>query len=144
MQLNKILIVEDSELLHRMYDLVLLRYRREGTTILHSYNGKEALSTLSQHPDAALIILDINMPVMSGLEFLSFCKDQRVFQDIPVILVSTEGKEDDTRRGLQAGARAYVTKPFQPSDLHKVIEKLIGAPDPSAAAGSRRLGVTGA
>ncbi|MFZ2493992.1 MAG: response regulator [Thermoanaerobaculia bacterium] len=128
--MKKILIVEDSELLHRMYDLILQRYRLAGTAVVHAYHGREALDRLAEHADVDLILLDINMPVMSGLEFLSHCRKESIFRHIPVIIVSTEGKEEDTMRGLQSGARAYITKPFQPADLHRLIEKVL---EPAAA-----------
>ena len=121
---RKILIVEDSELLHRMYNVICIRYINQGAQILHSFNGQEALAKLAQEPDVDLIILDINMPVMSGLEFLQHRQKLGVFQQIPVIIISTEGKEEDTLRGLQAGARGYLTKPFQANDLHRLIEKI--------------------
>ncbi len=124
MTLNKILVVEDSELLHRMYDLIFMRYKAQGGTIIHAFDGQDALHRLADHPDVDLIVLDINMPVMSGLEFLLYCKREKVFESIPVIIISTEGKEEDTIRGLQAGARAYLTKPFQPTDLHKLIDRI--------------------
>jgi len=124
MKLQKILIVEDSELLHRMYEVVFRQHRSKSGTLLHAMNGKEALDRLAQHPDVDLILLDINMPVMSGLEFLQVCQSQRVFRDIPVIVVSTEGKRDDTIRALEAGARGYVTKPFRPQDLHALIDRV--------------------
>jgi two-component system, chemotaxis family, chemotaxis protein CheY len=127
--LKKIIIVEDSELLHKMYDLIFMRYRSQGTKIIHAYNGQEALSKLSEHPDAELIILDINMPVMSGLEFLQYCKREQVFQNIPVIIISTEGKEDDTLRGLKAGAKAYLTKPFDASALYNLMEQILTSPE---------------
>src|SRR5512147_1334427 len=107
MSLRKILIAEDSELLHRMYDVVFRQQRASGSELLHAYNGKEALTLLTQHPDVDLILLDINMPVMSGLEFLQHCRQEQVFRQIPVIVISTEGKKDDTVRALQAGARGY-------------------------------------
>lgn len=121
---QKVLIVEDSELLHKMYDLILMRYRNQGAAVVHAFNGKEALVQLNDHPDTDLIILDINMPVMSGLEFLNHRNKTKVFTGIPVILVTTEGREEDTERGLKAGARAYLSKPFHPNDLHKLIEKI--------------------
>jgi len=126
MSLNKILVVDDSDLIHRMYDLVLMRYTRAGAEVLHAKNGKEALEKLQDHPNTGLILLDINMPVMSGLEFLSAIKGNDGLKDIPVILVSTEGAEEDTVRGLEAGAAAYVTKPFLPEDLRKIIQKVVG------------------
>jgi len=122
--MRKILIVEDSELLHRMYDLIFMRYRKGGAEVLHAHNGREALGKLNAHPEVDLIILDINMPVMSGLEFLEHCRQEKVFTEIPVVIVSTEGKEEDTLRGLKSGARGYVTKPFQAQDLYKLIDQL--------------------
>ncbi len=131
---KKILIVEDSELLHRMYDLILMRYRKTGTAVVHAFNGREALGLLHGHPDTDLIILDINMPIMSGLEFLTHCKKEKVFQKIPVIIVSTEGKEEDTLRGLKAGAKGYVTKPFQATDLYKMIDRILSSAEMSSEA----------
>jgi two-component system chemotaxis response regulator CheY len=127
MEINKILVVEDSELLHRMYDLIFLRYRRNGTQVIHASNGRDGLNKLNSHPDTELIILDINMPVMSGLEFLHHLKQEKAFKDIPVIIISTEGKEEDTLRGLEFGAKGYITKPFQANDLYKIIEKVLPA-----------------
>lgn len=122
--MKKILIVEDSDLLHRMYELIFRRYRSEGCELLHAYNGREGVDLLARHPDVDLVILDINMPIMSGLEFLLRVKKEAAFQDLVVIIISTEGKEDDTLRGLEAGARGYLTKPFQPTDLHKLIDRV--------------------
>ncbi|HXH40438.1 MAG TPA: response regulator [Thermoanaerobaculia bacterium] len=129
MKLQKILIVEDSELLHRMYEVVFRQHRFKQGVLLHAMNGKEALDRLAQHSDVDLIVLDINMPVMSGLQFLQFCQSERVFREIPVIVVSTESKKDDTLRALQAGARGYVTKPFRPHDLHALIDRIFGFSD---------------
>jgi len=130
MELKKILIVEDSELFHKAYELYFRNSRRKGAQIVHAYNGQDALVKLNEHPDTDLILLDINMPVMSGLEFLSYCKQENVFQDIPVIIISTEDKEEDTILGLQAGARAYLVKPFQPKDLYELIDKVMAASQP--------------
>ncbi len=125
MKLKKILIAEDSDLLHRMYDVVFRQHRLDQGILLHAYNGKEALNELARHPDVDLILLDINMPVMTGLQFLQFCQAERVFRDIPVIIISTEGKKEDTIRALQAGARGYLTKPFRPQELHALIDRVI-------------------
>ena len=126
----KILIVEDSDHLHRMYELVLRRYREGGCQLLHAYDGREGLDLLSRHPDADLVVLDIDMPVMSGLEFLQRVKKEEAFRDLTVLVTGTEGKdEEDTQRGLEAGARGYLTKPFQPADLHHLIERVFSARD---------------
>lgn len=122
--IKKVLIIDDSELLHRMYDLIFLRCRNNGIRILHAYHGQEGLSELKRHPDTDLIILDIHMPVMNGLEFLNHCRKEGVFQHIPVIVTGTQGKEEDTMNGLKAGAKAYLTKPFETANIYKVIGKL--------------------
>jgi two-component system chemotaxis response regulator CheY len=138
MKMQKIMIVEDSELLHRMYEVVFRQHRSNSGVLVHAYNGKEALDRLAQHPDVDLILLDINMPVMSGLQFLQYCQAQRVFREIPVIIISTEGKQEDTIRALQAGARGYLTKPFKPQDLHALIDRVMnGAPQPRLAANGK-------
>lgn len=123
--IKKIMIVDDSDLLHKMYEIVLSCYKNNGTQLIHCFNGKEALEKLSRNNDTELIVLDINMPVMSGLEFLNYCRDNKVFTHIPVIIVSTEGSKEDTLRGLKAGAKAYVTKPFKPEELRSIINKVL-------------------
>ena len=124
--LKKILIVDDSALLHQMYRLVFMRYR--DCQIISAMNGLEALDKLSQEEDIQLVLLDINMPVMNGLQFLQSVQKEGILKRIPVIIVSTEGKEEDTLRGLSMGARAYIKKPFQPAELHTMIEKIF-SPD---------------
>jgi two-component system chemotaxis response regulator CheY len=119
--LKKVLVVDDSALIHQMYKMVLMRYKCD---IIDALNGQDGLDKLVKHPDANLILLDINMPLMNGLEFIKKVKELGTYDHIPIIIVSTEGKEEDTMRGLALGAKGYVKKPFQPSDLHTLIEKL--------------------
>jgi two-component system chemotaxis response regulator CheY len=122
--LKKVLVVDDSALIHQMYKMVLMRYKCQ---IVDALNGQDGLDKLDKNPDADLILLDINMPVMNGLDFIRKVKELGSFNHIPIVLVSTEGKEEDTMRGLALGAKGYVKKPFQPSDLHQLIEKLYPA-----------------
>ena len=70
------------------------------------------------------IILDINMPKMTGLEFLAQVKASPAWADIPVIIVSTEGQEEEVARGLRDGAVAYLRKPFQREDLLKIVNRI--------------------
>jgi two-component system chemotaxis response regulator CheY len=119
--LKKVLVVDDSALIHQMYKMVLMRYK---CVIIDALNGQEGIDKLSKNPDANLILLDINMPQMNGLEFIRKLRDIGQFNHIPIVIVSTEGKEEDTMRGLALGAKGYVKKPFQPSDLHSLIEKI--------------------
>ena len=117
-----ILVVDDSELVHKMHGMTLRKYA--GCQILHAYNGAEALDVLNLHPEVELVLLDVNMPVMDGLSFLHARRDAGLFLDVPVIMISTEATEDDVRRGLEAGATAYLAKPFKPPELLAVIDSL--------------------
>ncbi len=119
--LKKLLVVDDSSLIHQMYRLVMSRYN---CSIVDAMNGQEALDILAQHKDVDLILLDINMPVMNGLQFLEKASAMGIVSRIPVIVISTEGKEEDTIRGLKLGARGYLKKPFHPSGLHDLIDKI--------------------
>jgi two-component system, chemotaxis family, chemotaxis protein CheY len=121
--INKVLVVEDSELLHNMYRMILKRYG--DCTLVKAKNGREALDLLATDAQFDLILLDINMPVMNGIEFLEAIKKQDAFAKIPVIIISTEGKETDTKRGMELGASGYLVKPFQSKDLHDLVDKLV-------------------
>lgn len=122
---EKILVVDDSTFMHSMYDMVLRSC--EGCEINHATSGDEALRLLGQSPDYKLIILDINMPGMNGFEFISYYKASGLPTMAPIIIVSTEGKMEDTQRGLEAGATAYLKKPFQPTDLQALVANVLDA-----------------
>ena len=120
--LRKILVVDDSALIHQMYRLVMSRYKCE---IVDAMNGQEALDVLAQQQDIQLILLDINMPVMNGVQFLEKAAQTGLPTKIPVIVISTEGREEDTIRGLKLGAKGYLKKPFNPTELYSLIEKIV-------------------
>jgi two-component system, chemotaxis family, chemotaxis protein CheY len=122
--IKKILVIDDSALIHQMYRLVLSRYKCE---IVDAMNGQEALDMVAVQDDIQLILLDINMPVMNGLQFLEKSAPLGIPKKIPIIIISTEGKEEDTIRGLKLGASGYLKKPFNPPDLHRLIDKIFTA-----------------
>jgi two-component system chemotaxis response regulator CheY len=130
--LKKILIVDDSQLIHSMYRLVLNRYN--GCRIVDAMNGLEALDVLSRENDFDLILLDINMPVMNGIQFMEKIKKESIYRHIPIVVISTEGKEADTLRALKLGAWGYVVKPFKPEILYQLIEKVLAKKPPFLAA----------
>jgi two-component system chemotaxis response regulator CheY len=129
MTTRKIMIIEDSILLHKMYGLILMRYTQAGATLLHAFDGIEGLDLLRKNPDVHLVILDTTLPRMNGFEFLQVCKSDHVLKDIPVLVVTTEGKEEHIHKGLEAGAYGYVTKPFQPNQLHQLIQTIFQVRD---------------
>lgn len=119
MQPRKVLVVDDSKLMHKMYEVMLRQY-----PLTYASDGRQALDRLSEHPDIDLVLLDINMPNMNGLEFLAELRSNSVRADLPVIIISTEGREEDTQRGLEAGATAYIKKPFHSEEILDVISRL--------------------
>jgi len=120
--LRKIITVDDSELIHQMYSLMLRPYN---CTLLKALNGKDALGKLATTGAVDLILLDINMPVMNGLQFLEQLRANPDYLKIPVIIISTEGHEEDVVRGLKMGANGYIVKPFNWADLHGLIQQLL-------------------
>src|SRR5262245_37391603 len=121
--LRRVLAIDDSTVALEMYRLILSQYR--GCEIVMARNGAEALGTLSRPEPIDLILLDINMPVMNGLEFLRRIRQEPAQKDIPVIIISTEGREEDTLQGLKMGAQAYIKKPFKETELRALIRKIV-------------------
>jgi two-component system, chemotaxis family, chemotaxis protein CheY len=120
MEPKKTLVIDDSSFIHRMFKLLLPK-----TVQISAFDGREALDRLAEHPDIDLILLDINMPNMNGFELLEVIKKDAAFASIPVIIVSTEGKDEDTIRGLRAGAVAYIRKPFRSEAAAGLIRQIM-------------------
>ena len=123
---KRVLAVDDSSLMHRVYEVTLRTYTRCSLTLELAADGAEGLEKLAAHPDTDLVLCDINMPVMTGLEFLERVKADRVLERIPVVLISTEDHRSDIERGLAAGADGYLMKPLQTMQLHGMLNKLLG------------------
>lgn len=123
MQPRKVLVVDDSKLMHKMYEVMLRQY-----PLVYALDGHEALARLHEHQDVELILLDINMPNMNGLELLAAMRAEGSLARIPVVIISTEGRDEDTLRGLEAGACAYIKKPFNSGEILEVIARLEDAP----------------
>ncbi|HYB13708.1 MAG TPA: response regulator [Myxococcota bacterium] len=121
--MQRILIVEDSA---TMRSLLATALTDLGTSVetTEAASGFEALRLLPREP-FDLILTDINMPDINGLELLSFVKGNASYRDIPLIIVSTEGSERDREKGLGLGADAYLVKPFEPEDLRRVAKELL-------------------
>jgi CheY-like chemotaxis protein len=119
LQPRKVLVVDDSKLMHKMYEVMLRQY-----PLVYASDGRQALDRLREHPDIDLVLLDINMPNMNGLEFLAELGSDSSRSDLSVIIISTEGREEDTARGLEAGASAYIKKPFHSEEILEVINRL--------------------
>lgn len=119
MQPRKVLVVDDSKLMHKMYEVMLRQY-----ALVYASDGRQALDRLQEHGDIDLVLLDVNMPNMNGLEFLAQIRSDGSRALLPVVIISTEGRDEDTVRGLEAGATAYIKKPFHSEEILDVIARL--------------------
>ena len=117
------LVVDDSRLHHQIYNLVFSRGSLTGSTVHHAYNGREGYAMFVTHPELAMVFLDLNMPEMNGLEFLTRRRAENLHPQIPLVLVTTEGTAEDEARGREAGAWAYLRKPFTPPDVEGLIQR---------------------
>lgn len=120
--IKKVLIIDDSKLVHSLYHQLLKKYDCE---IIDAMNGLEGLEKLDLENDIDVVLLDIDMPKMTGVELLEHLKKEDLYQDIPFIVISTQGKEKSIKRGLELGASAYLVKPFEADVFSDLLEKVI-------------------
>jgi two-component system chemotaxis response regulator CheY len=116
------LVVEDSPTMRQLISFSLKRFKN--AKIIEAVDGVDALKKLSGEK-IDLILTDINMPVMDGLKLVSLVRQNAQLKSIPIIIITTEGAEEDRERGLALGANAYISKPIQSSHLIKTISELL-------------------
>jgi two-component system chemotaxis response regulator CheY len=121
MALN-VLIVDDSAAIRKILQRVLRQTDLQIGEILEAGDGKEALQILEK-PGIGLILSDINMPNMDGLQFLSELKSKQEWKAVPIIMITTEGSHNKVLEAVNLGAAGYVRKPFT---AEQIKEKLVG------------------
>jgi DNA-binding response OmpR family regulator len=104
--------------------LVTTRLRRDGFDVISARNGEEALA-LAKERRPAIAVLDIGMPGLDGLEVLERIRADDSLKGTRVLLLTAKAQESDVRRGYDAGADAYVRKPFSPADLSARVRELL-------------------
>lgn len=118
----KVLIVEDSrasrEFIASAVECI------EGVTAFTTASGFEALKLLPRHR-FDLIITDINMPDINGLELINFVKRNPQYRDTPLFVITTEGRDQDRQKGLALGAAEYLIKPFDPANLEALARRYL-------------------
>jgi two-component system chemotaxis response regulator CheY len=117
---KSILLVEDSATTRALIRAVI--EEMGDFTTVEAASGFEALKLLPTE-EFSLVITDVNMPDINGLELISFIKNNPRYTHIPLVIVSTERSEEDQKRGIALGAMAYITKPFKAHELQDVIRK---------------------
>ena len=116
------LVVEDSPTMRQLIVFALSRVRN--LKVVEADDGVDALKRLSgQKFD--ILITDINMPMMDGLKLVSMVRRDEVHKEIPIVIITTEGAQEDRQRALSLGANAYITKPIQASQVISKVKELL-------------------
>lgn len=118
---KRILVVDDSP---TMRNLVKQSLQDNGFEISSAQDGKKALSEVKSN-DFNLIITDINMPNMNGIDLIKECRDLPNHKNTPILIITTEGNEKTRSEGKDAGANGWIVKPFSPEVLVRAVAKLI-------------------
>lgn len=120
--MRNILVVDDSSTMRRMVMAALREV--EAVSFDQAESGLAALERLAVAP-VDLIVLDLNMPDVHGLEVLRFVRSHQAFRQIPVIILTTRGDEESHAAAIEAGATLYLTKPFTPDALAPQVRQLL-------------------
>jgi two-component system chemotaxis response regulator CheY len=118
-----ILVVDDSKTIRNLVTFVL---KAEGFKVSMAEDGLDAIEKLTNIGPVDLILSDINMPRMDGFTFIRTIRQQDVYKDIPIIVLSTEGQEQDIQKGISLGANLYMVKPAQPEKMVRNIKMILG------------------
>ena len=119
------LIVDDSSVMRKIVERSLRQAGIELTQVLEAGNGAEALCVLKENR-VELILCDINMPVMDGLEFIKQLSSVENAKGVPVVMITTEGSEAHVVQALSCGARGYIRKPFTPDQVKEHVVPILG------------------
>ncbi len=117
-----ILIVEDSPTMRQLISFALKRIR--GVRIVEAGDGVDGLKKISAEK-FDMIFTDINMPVMEGLKLISLVREDANQKGVPIVVITTEGAQEDRQRALALGANDYITKPIQPNRILDVAKQLL-------------------
>jgi two-component system chemotaxis response regulator CheY len=120
--MDDVLVVDDSKV---MRDMIVACLRPHGAlSFTHAASGLEAIEKLSLKP-FQLLVLDLNMPDIGGIEVIEFVRGQPSLKDLPIIVVTTRGDEASKKRALETGASRFMTKPFTPEALLSDVRTLL-------------------
>jgi two-component system, chemotaxis family, chemotaxis protein CheY len=122
----EILVVDDSKVMREM--IVACLRAHDGLAFTHAASGLEAIEKLSLKP-FDLVVLDLNMPDIGGVEVVEFVRGQDTLQELPILIVTTRGDEASRARVLEAGASRFMTKPFTPDAILSEVLGLLEGPE---------------
>lgn len=103
------LVIDDSRAVRLLVGNIL---REQGFEVVTAGHGQEGLEKLKENPDVRLVLVDWNMPIMDGLEFIQAVRSVRTWDEVQLVMVTTETESEQVQRAISAGANEYVMKPF--------------------------------
>ena len=119
------LIIDDSSVMRKIVERSLRQAGIDLSKVFEAGNGAEAIAALQENP-VDLILCDIKMPVMDGLEFIKQLPGVPNAKDVPVVMITTEGSESHVVEALSHGARGYIRKPFTPEQVKEHVVPVLG------------------
>jgi two-component system chemotaxis response regulator CheY len=122
---KKIIVVDDSIVIRNEVALIL---SAAGYQVIEASNGHEGLRRLGDHADAAMVISDINMPEMNGIEMLTRIKADAKHAALPIVMLTTEGNTELMKQAKRAGAKAWIVKPFSGPMVIEAVQRFAGHP----------------
>ena len=121
---KKVMVVDDSRTMRQQVGIILTA---AGFEVIEADDGIDGLEKIQQTADLAMVLCDINMPRMDGLDMLAAVKRDPRFTDLPFLMLTTEGQPALITRAKQSGARGWIVKPFKPDLLVAAVRRLVGA-----------------
>ncbi len=118
-----VMLVDDSDVLRK---ITVFNLKKHGYEVVEATNGEEAIQKLSEGIKPDLMLLDIMMPKMDGFTVLKKLRENDNWKDIPVIVLTAKGGEEDEQTAMSLGATMVMTKPFSPVQLIQEVKKVIG------------------
>lgn len=120
---KRILSVDDSASIRQMVSFTL---RNEGYEVIEATDGKDALAKIGGGAPVNLVITDLHMPAMDGIELIRHLRSDPAYKFTPIVMLTTESHQDRKEQGKQAGATGWIVKPFKPDQLVSVVKRLLG------------------
>lgn len=124
--MDKLLIVDDSATMRKIIMRVLRQANLKVETVLEAANGVEGLEKLTSDPDIGMILTDVNMPEMNGIDFVKAVRTNHQKEALPMIMITTEGSDAMIQTAMDSGANGFVTKPFTPDSIQEALEPYFG------------------
>ncbi len=120
---RQILIVDDSASIRQMVTFTL---KGAGYDVIDAVDGRDALEKLAGAPDVCMIVTDLSMPNLDGIELIRAVRGGNSHKFIPIVMLTTESLESKKQEGKTAGATGWIVKPFRPEQLIAVVKKVLG------------------